>query len=304
LDDRVVFGQQSGVGGGGEMVSVAAPGDSNQTKGPRRHQRRRWLLGTAAVVLVAIGVFAFFWFTTGAHEVSLSTADQRFRHDKGALAGFSKPGRPAEGVYEYKGSGSEALSLPPKTQHEGPLIPGTVTYGANGCWMLRMDYSDNHWQSTTYCPRGTQLLETARGGWYQWNFVATTVADTASYTCKPAEIAVPGVLARNRRYRFSCTGTNHPLKLPPVTLAGSVKYLGDGSVLVDGKKVLAVRILEVARFTGGQKGQDVENTWYDSADGLPLQGTWSTDVRTPTAIGNSTLTASGRFQLDSLVPHG
>ncbi len=281
-----------------------AADDGTQSPRPKRRRLRRWLLGSAAVVLIGIGVFVVLWVTTDAHEVSLSTADQRFLHDKGAKAGFAKPGRPAEGVYEYTGSGSEALSLPPKTQHEGPIIPGTVTYGANGCWTLRLDYSDNHWQYTIYCPHGSELLETARGGWYQWNFVATTVADTASYTCEPAEIAVPGPLARNRPYRFSCSGTNHPLKLGPVTLAGTVKYLGDGSVLVDGEKVPAVHILEVASFTGGQKGQDVANTWYDSADGLPLQGTWSTDVRTPTAIGTSTLTASGRYQLDSLDPHG
>jgi hypothetical protein len=81
-----------------------------------------------------------------------------------------------------------------------------------------------------------------------------------------------------------------------------VQYERLGSVRVGGKDIESVRVLETAHFTGGQSGTDVEDTWYERADGLPLEGTWSTDVRTPTPLGDSTLTASGRFQLSSVLP--
>lgn len=271
----------------------------------RRRRRRRVLLAISIVLLAGIGVFIGLWLNTGAHEVTLSNAERQFqREEKGHdPPAHHERGRPAEGVYDYTGSGSEALSLPPKTQHEGPTIPGTVTYGSKGCWALRFDYSVNHWESATYCPHGTELLETRRGGWYQWDFVATTVGDAASYTCTPPEVAIPGRYDRNRRYAFSCLGKNHPLKLAPVTLSGWVEYLGSSDVVVGGTKVAALQIREIGRFSGGQSGTDVEDTFYDASTGLPLRGTWSTHVTTPTPIGNSTLTASGRFRLHSLVPH-
>lgn len=269
-----------------------------------QHRLRRVLVAAVVVLLAGTGVFLGLWFATGAHEVSLSTADKRFRHDKGAAAGYVRPGRPAEGVYRYTGTGTNALSLPPKTQHDGPLIPGTVTYGADGCWRLHMDFSSNHYEYSTFCLKGDELLETRRGGWYRWDFVATTVGDTAAYTCGRGEVVLPGDRVRGRRFHFSCTGSNHPLKLGKVTLSGSARFAGYGSVLVAGHSVPAVHIVEVGRFSGGQTGTDYESTWYDRGDGLPLSGSWTTDVNTPTAVGTSTLDASGRYVLDSLVPHG
>lgn len=270
---------------------------------PRR-RRARVALGVVSALVVIVGGFAVVWVSTDAHEVSLATADQQFRHHSHTKAGYKKPGRPAVGVYAYVGSGTASLSLPPKTEHAGPTMPGTVTYGAGGCWTLRIDYSDVHWEFATYCPHGDALWESSRGGYYDWDFVATSISDTSTYTCRPAEVAIPGPNHRDRPYRFSCRGKNHPLKLGPVTLAGTVRYLGSGVIDVGGVSVPALHLEEVARFSGAQSGTDLENTWYDRADGLPLESSWTTDVTTPTAIGDSTLASSAHFRLTSLTPHG
>lgn len=273
-----------------------------ELQGRRRH-RRRWVLGTlVAVIVLGSGTFVGLWLNSGAHELPLSVAYQRFRPDEPGAKYQHEPLRPPQGVYEYSGSGTEHVSLPPKTQYEGPIIPGTVTYEPQGCWKFRLDYSDNHWQSYTYCPRTGALLLTARAGWYRWDFVALVISDTSTYSCKPAEVAVPAVLKLGQLHRFSCRGTNNHLAIPPVTMSGWVEYLGSGTLVVQGRQLPALQLREVATFSGGQTGSNVADTWFELATGLPLEGTWSTKVRTNSPVGYSTLTASGRFRLSSLTP--
>jgi hypothetical protein len=279
-------------------------GRSDQDVKRNHRHRRRWVLaGLAAAVVVGAGVFALLWVRSGAHELPLSVAYQRFRPDAPGKKYANEALRPEQGVYQYSGSGTEHLSVPLKTQYEGPVIPGTVTYLRDGCWSFRLDYSDNHWQSATYCPRSSALLLTARGGWYRWNFVALSVSDTSTYSCTPAEVAVPAVLVVGERHSFSCRGSNHPLSIPPVTMSGWVEYLGSSSVVVQGHRLQALHLKEVATFSGGQTGTNVADTWFELATGLPLRGTWSTTVRTASPLGTSTLTASGRFSLSSFTPH-
>jgi len=42
----------------------------------------------------------------------------------------------------------------------------------------RLDYSDSHWQNATFCARDGNLVEVSRAGWYRWNLVALSIADT------------------------------------------------------------------------------------------------------------------------------
>lgn len=267
---------------------------------PPRRRRRRAVLAGLALFAAAIGVFAVLYETAGSHEVSLSSALQQFRHSVRHLGSGAAPGRPAEGVYEYTGSGTESLSLPPKTQYEGPGIPATVVDGRHGCWTLRQDFSDNHWQFTTFCPSGRDVMEAARGGWYRWDFVATTVSDESTLYCRPFEVAFPASARPGQTYRFSCRGGNHPLDLGPVTLAGTTRYLGTVRVRIGHESVEAVHMSEVGSFSGGQTGTETVDTLYDRANGLPLEATWSEHVNTRTPVGVSTLSAVGRFRLTSL----
>lgn len=275
---------------------------SSGTAPQRRHHRVAIVLLSAlgAVILVVAGGFVYQWRFTGPHGVSGSTALQRFR--SGAASPVDDPGalRPKAGVYSYSGSATEHVSFPPLTHDEGPSFPATVSYGADGCWTFRLDYSDLHWQNNTYCPRGGNLVESGRAGWYRWNVATLAIADTATFTCQ--EMAVPAVVAVRQQLAFECRGTNTPIDTGTVYMIGTNEYVGPETLRIGGTTVVALHFREVATLTGGQSGTSVADTWMSTTDGLPVRGTWSTTVRSPSPLGTSTLTGSGNFQARSLTP--
>ncbi len=281
---------------------TTAPAGGVGAPGPgRRHHRRWWALGALALVVVGgVGWFAYQWDHSGARPLSAGVAVQRFRQGVGADP--SRGSGPAEGVYLYRGSGTEKVSVPPKSQTEGPGIPGTVIDRPGGCFEFRLDYSDAHWQNWVYCLRHGALVTTSRAGWYRWDFVAFTIADTSTYTCAPAAVTVPARLVPGAREPLSCTGRNDHLSTGLVLMSGTSTVLGTAEVLVGSEHVPAVRVRERVSFSGGQQGSNDADTWFSVATGLPLQGTWRTVVATPSPVGTSTLDAHGAFDLTSLTP--
>ena len=267
----------------------------------RRHRALTIVLSVLAVlVLVVAGGLFYQWRYAGPRQVSGSSALQRFR--AGARGPVAEPGalRPPAGVYAYTGTAHEQLSFPPLSHNEGPHVPGTVTYQKDGCWTFRLDYSTLHWQSTTFCPRDNDLVESARAGWYRWYVGALPVSDTATFTC--VEMIVPVVLSPGQGFAFGCRGTNSPINTGTVLMEGTNSYLGTGTVRVGGTSVTTLHFREVAQIRGGQTGTSTADTWVSAADGLPVKGTWSTTVRSPSPFGTSTLTGRGSFTLSSLQP--
>ncbi|MGD0380483.1 MAG: hypothetical protein ABSC30_10915 [Acidimicrobiales bacterium] len=290
--------RDSGEGGGSFVIPRTQPGPSFA------HRHRVALIVATVIVTVvasAAGIFVYEWNHSGPHQVSFATAYQRFR--SGATGALVDPGtlRPHDGVYSYRGSGHEHISLPPKSQVEGPGIPGTVKYQSDGCWVWRLDYSDSHWQNATFCARAGNLVEVARAGWYRWNLVTLSIADTGTYNCSP-EIAIPAVLHVGQRFPFSCTGTSSPIKTGVVTMRGTNRYVGPQTLRIGGTDVPTLHFREVSTFTGGQWGTNVSDIWFSTVNGLPVKGTWTTKVSSPTFLGTSTLTGGASFTLKSLTP--
>jgi hypothetical protein len=252
----------------------------------------------AVVVVAASGTIAFFWLHSGAHALAPSVAVQRFRLGDRSGGGADGPG-PARGVYRYRGSGVETISVPPKSQSEGPIIPGTVVDRPGGCFDFRLDYSNVHWQSWTYCLRDGALATTSKAGYYLWDFVVLRVDDTSTYTCQPAAVTIPATIAIGSRHTVSCVGRNDHLSIGPVYMTGTSTVAAVSSLRVGKATEQAVLIREEVRFTGGQQGTNSAETWYSEVTGLPLRGTWSTEVSTPSPVGASTLRAHGDFSLTS-----
>ncbi|HVA09356.1 MAG TPA: hypothetical protein VNG12_21700 [Acidimicrobiales bacterium] len=278
--------------GGGDALPPEGPGR-------RRHPRRRLVLGAVALVIAAgVGVFAYLWTHSGAHQESLSTAITRFHQGQGQ----ETEGGPAAGVYLYRGTGTESISVPPKSQNEGPGIPGTIRGRPGGCFEFRMDFSTAHWQSSTYCTRDGALVNRSRGGYYKWDFVAFSVDDSSTITCTPAVVTIPSQIRRGQRTTVSCTTANDHISIGPVHMRGISTVIGVSTLRVGRSMVPAVEIREHVAFSGGQHGTNDSDTWFSIATGMPLRGTWSTNVSTPSVVGTTTLNASGTYTLTSLTP--
>lgn len=284
------------------------PSGPSRARPPHRRRtwagRRRGLLVLAAVTVVvaaAAGTFAYRWDHSGPRPLSPSVAIERFLAQGGARRADPGTLRPPSGVYLYAGTGHEHISLPPRSQSEGPGMPGTVSSAPGGCWVWRVDYSNSHWQSATFCPRGGNLTEVGRAGWYRWSFVALSMADTATFRCTP-EVARPAVLHVGQSFPFTCTGTNDPLHTAPVSVYGVNRFLGLAVVDIARQPVVTMHFRETTRYSGGQTGTNVADTWLAADDALPVMVSWTTTVTTPTFLGSSTLTGHATLRLRSLQP--
>ena len=83
---------------------------------------------------------------------------------------------------------------------------------------------------------------------------------------------------------------------------GANEYVGAQTLTIAGTRVTTLHFHEVTHFGGGQTGYNIADTWFSTVNGLPVHGTWTTVVTSPTFLGTSTLTGKGDYSLSSLVP--
>ena len=262
------------------------------------------MIGVVGVALIGGGIFAWLWNGSGAHEASTNEAKRRFeRTSTSTKAPSAAALRPAAGVYLYRGTGTEHLSLPPKTQHQGTRMPATVTYRSDGCWTFRLDYNTHHWQTWIYCPRDGGLVELGGQTFERWDFVFTKFNSTSKFTCTPPSVAIRAGMRSGDEWPQTCRGTSSGTKGEAVT-SGPYTFVGDDVVSVGSERVPAYHFRQVRALTGSQTGTQTANLWFAKQNGLPLRNQRDVTVKTDTVVGSSTYTERGSFQLTSLQPQG
>ena len=281
------------------MASTNPPSGPAPVRPKHRHVARWVVLGVVLVVLAGGSTFAYLWSRSGAHAVSSSEAIERFRHQD--PNGSEIVAGPLPGVYVYRGTGIESISVPPKSQSEGPGMPGTVVRQAGGCFEFRIDFSDHHRQSWDYCVHDGALVSPTRAGYYNWDFVVFHVDDTSTFVCSPVIKTVPDPIVPGTASKVACTGSNDKLSTGPVAMVGTSKWSGR---VTSGRQPDARRrpVAEHVTFSKGQSGSNDTSTWFAVSTGLPLRGTWDTKVSTTSPVGISTLDAHGDFAQSSLTP--
>ena len=261
----------------------------------------RWIV-VVLVGFVVIGGAAFVvaWRNSGARQVSFEEAKRRFEATSSTVAPRPSPLRPPAGVYLYRGSGSEHLDKPPKSQSQGPSMPATVTFRPDGCWVFRIDYSTGHWQSWTYCARNGGLDEVGGQTYERWDFVVFKVDSTSTFTC-PSSVTIRRAMLPGDTWTQTCTGTSSAVK-GVVTTSGPMKYLGTERVTVDGKQVPAYHFKQLRTLTGAQQGTQDNDVWFATSNGMPLRNDHHNVVKSDSPIGKVTYTETGTFALTSLQP--
>jgi hypothetical protein len=208
---------------------------------------------------------------------------------------------PAAGVYRYRGRGTERLSLPPKSQSQGPTMPATVVHGASGCWTFRIDYSNNHWQTWEYCAVDGGLIERGGRSFARWDFVVTTYENVTVSTCDPPSVDIKTAMRPGDSWSQRCTAKSSGASGVGVS-AGTYTYVGPTTVDVGGTRVPAYHFRQHRTMSGNQDGTQDADLWFARDTGLPLRNDRTVDVRTKTVVGTSTYTERGSFVLTSLRP--
>lgn len=281
-------------------MDSTASGPPTGPTSPPRHRRR---IVAVVGLVVALGVVATaiaLWNRDTAQPVSMDTARQRAGLDSSPAAPAA-PLVPVAGVYQYRGTGTEHLDKPPKTQRQGPDIPGTVTDLGGGCWRFRVDYSTNHWLSWDYCSTGTGLTENA-GEFFQRLELGPVPVDTSStYTCDPPADAIRPSQTAGDRWRQACRGTSTASD-GEVTSAGPYTFVGEERLDIGGRPVTTLRYHRVRTLGGAQSGTEDVNTWFEATTGLPVRNSRVITVKSDTVVGAVTYTERGSFTLVSLTP--
>jgi hypothetical protein len=279
-----------------------APGAPPSLPGKQTRQGRRrwpWIVG-GAVVLIGGGMLAFWLTTSRARPVNMREAESQLGSQGRGSLGSS---RPARGVYEYTGSGTEQLSLPPLSQTEGPTMPGTITLQGSNCWVFKIDYSTHHWQTWRYCLHAGDLWEAGGQSWQLWSIGPINFTNVSSFECGARSMALSATRTPGEVWQSRCTGTNTSVKGTTVS-AGPYRFIGNVTISVGRTRVLAARFLRLRTDSGAQRGTEQSEVWFDARNGLVLRLQQDIKVTTATSFGTSTYTQAGGMSLVSLVPHG
>jgi hypothetical protein len=276
----------------------AATGPPNR----RHHWVRTSLLiaGSLVIVIVAVAVGSYI-FRDPPGPKSLGASTRQFKATTTTAPTVGRLALPAAGVYEATGQGAERITRPPDSQRDGPVMPITVSYRSNGCWLWRIDYNTASWHEYEFCPHGTELLLVAQSNYQSWNFGLVSITNLARYKCDPPSPILVQSPKPGETFTQRCTGTNTAVPGPSVA-AGTVTVVGVKTVLIGKTPVRAVEMTRSQTISGAQYGVLDESWWFATSTGLPIKAERDYKLVTSSAIGKITYTESGSWQLNSLTP--
>jgi hypothetical protein len=209
--------------------------------------------------------------------------------------------RPAAGIYEYEGAGTEQLSTPPLSQSQGPTMPATVEWLDEGCWSFRIDYSSNHWQSWTYCPDGDLVTEVAGSTWQRWMIGTAAITNLSTFECAPGSVVTARGADVGQEWDATCTGTNEAVAGETVS-SGTERFVGEEVLEIAGEQVRTQHFVSERTMRGAQVGTDRSDVWFEVDSGLPVRNERRIEAATDTPLGSSTYTEEGSFRLTSQAP--
>jgi hypothetical protein len=249
------------------------------------------------LVVAGVTVFAVAWSRRGAEEKSLEEAIAAFR-ERARNEGTDAL-RPAPGVYRFRGTGTEKLSVLGTSQRWGPKVPATVTHDRDGCWRFRVDYNSHHSQTWNYCPIGSGLQEEGGRTTQEFDFVAATISDVEVFRCDPPFDALRLDAQPGDEWPHACRGRS-TTRDTQVDTDGTNAYVGPARVQVGGRAEPALHYRVRQTLSGSQEGTEQVDTWYSARDALPLKLVRRVDVATPSPLGDVTYREEGRLVIRSL----
>ena len=264
--------------------------------GPHPHRRRRVVMAALVLVVMLAGALLaiVWWGGSSGRELTVDQARRRLGTAT-SLPAQPRTLRPAQGVYLYRGSGTDALSTPAKQQTEGPDMPATVAHRADGCWTFRIDYHSNHWQNWIYCPTTTGLDEAGGETYQKWDFGVFVSETRSRFDCASSETIRIGARPGDSWTQTcaSAPGSDGPAS----STSGPYRFVGRELLRIGAANVASLRYHRDRTMSGGQRGTERSDVWFAESDGLPVRNQRRLEVRTDTIIGETSYSENASFEL-------
>lgn len=220
-------------------------------------QHRLWALGTGVTVLVVVAAVGV-WFL-GLHSpgtrLGMDEALHLYRARQAPSAVGGRRSLPPPGVYRYRTTGDEALSIG-GISRRFPATTEMIVTDAR-CASVSWVPFTQHVESFVECP--------APGG--AMSMVASTshediagVSTDERITCPTSAYLVPPSSVGSR-WTATCRAAGQ-------TVGFGGRVVGTGAIEVDGRSVPAVHIRVTLSFAGSESGTNPTDYWIDIDDGL------------------------------------
>jgi hypothetical protein len=228
---------------------------------------RIWALGMGVAVLivaVAVGVW-FFLLRSPGTQVDLKQALRLYKQDQGS-GGSSNSKLPPPGVYQYRTSGGENLSVA-GISRSFPSKTDIIVTDAQ-CATLEWEPLKQHTEGMVECPSSNGALAIVSAPSYEE--IAGT-ATTMDIRCPANTYFVPSDPKVGEHWQSTCHATGQK-----VVYSGSV--VGFTTLTVGEQKVPSIHVREDLTFSGAQTGTNPNDYWVSLANGVVLRQRETVDV--------------------------
>ena len=225
----------------------------------QQHRLLTILVLALVIVSTAGGTAWALVFRTVSSPVGLREALRMYRKEQtGKVLASLRDRLPAPGVYQYRTSGGEGLSLM-GVQRSFPSTTSMVVGGGN-CATVSWVPITQHTETTTECAGAGGALSVPRV--VTDESIAGT-STTSTVRCPSTAYLLPAGASDGRRWHALCSLANPAEK---VSLSGQV--LGPATVAVGGRAVAVEHTRVTLRYAGSMQGTNPTDYWIVPASGL------------------------------------
>jgi hypothetical protein len=241
-------------------------------------REHRWLTVAGLVLLIVSTAGGTAWavfFRTVASPVSLRAALRLYRHDQDSgFSGVASLGNLsrllAAGVYTYRTSGGESLSLLGQSRSFPARTDMVVSDRPGSCSSVSWVPLTQHTEVTTACPAADHAFSVSQ---LVTDEVISGTSTTTIIDCPTTTYLVPPIAFPGVRWTASCTQSG-----PSGTVAVDGLVVGEEPVEVAGQSIPTLHVRLTLRFAGVDVGTSPTDFWISTAQGLIVRERESTTV--------------------------
>ena len=256
-------------------------------------QHRFWALGVGAMVLLVL-VGAGLWLfvvRSPATQVNLRQALRLYRLEQKTGGGETNPQLPPAGVYQYRTTGGEQLSIAGISRAFPATSEMIVTETV--CATMKWEPLVQHMEGMVECPQSHGGLEITSALAYEEIAGNQT---TSVIHCPDRMYLVPPDWFVGDRWQSTCHSAGEN-----VIFSGRV--IGPSSVDVGGSEVPALHVRLILLFSGSASGTNPNDYWLSLQDGLVLRQRETVDVAQKTGpLGSVRYTEQMAITLTAVAP--